>query len=281
MHDDLLLDQVRGYGRTLVAFSGGADSALVLAACVRALGQARVAAVTGVSPAVPPTELAAARAFAAELGVRHLTPSTSELSVAGYRDNGRQRCFFCKTELLTVAGRVAQELGGMTIATGTNADDVRDGFRPGIGAAARLGARTPLADAGIDKAQVRAISRRWGLATWDKPALACLSSRIAYGLQITSGRLVRVAHAEAALRGALTGHGVRDLRVRDLGDQVRVEVDAALVTVVAAVVSLTELLREAGFGELPVQVRPFRSGSMNELPERAREGEHAGGVSAG
>jgi len=260
-----LVDEVRHYGRTLVAFSGGVDSSVVLAAAVRALGAGQVAAVTAASASLPAAELEAARRFCAELGTAHHVVATDELAVAGYRDNGADRCYFCKSTLLDAALGLAAEHAFASVATGTNASDVVAGFRPGIRAAAQRGARTPLADAGLDKQAVRAVARLWQLRTWDKPAAACLSSRIAYGIAITPARLARVERAEVAARDRLRGHNVRDLRVRDLGDTVRLEVDAELVALARADESLHEAIRAAGFAGLPVVVEAFRSGSLNEL----------------
>jgi uncharacterized protein len=270
---DTLRRQLEGLGSVLVAFSGGADSAFVLAAAVRALGPAAVVAATAVSPSLPATELAGARDFASSLGVRHLTPSTDELSREGYRANAGDRCRFCKSELLDVLGPLATSLGVACVVTGTNADDALAGFRPGIQAAAERGALTPLRDAGLTKPQVRRASRDWGLPTWDKPAAACLSSRVAFGVEVTAARLSRVDQAEHDLRVALVEHGieVRDLRVRDLGDVARVEVDAAAVPTVAAAPEV--LARIRGFRTVELDERGFRSGSMNELladPERWR-----------
>ena len=266
---DRLVDALRGYGRTLVAFSGGVDSSVVLAAAARALGPDAVAAVTAVSPSLPAAELAAARAFCAELGVAHHAVPTRELDREGYRRNGPDRCYFCKATLLETATEVAAAGGFAAIATGTNASDVAAGFRPGIRAAAERGARTPLADLGLDKDAVRGIARVWQLRTWDKPAAACLSSRIAYGVRITPARLARVERAEAAVRSLLPG--VRDLRVRDLGERVRLEVDAAAVPRARAHAGVWAAIRDAGFGDAPLTVEPFRSGSMNELlPDPAR-----------
>lgn len=266
---DELVEVLRGYGRTLVAFSGGVDSSVVVAAAARALGRDGAAALTAVSPALPGAELAAARAFCERLGVPHHTVATRELDRAGYRDNGPRRCYFCKSTLLAEAVAVADAQGFDAVATGTNASDVAGGFRPGIQAAARLGARTPLADLGLEKVAVREIARGWQLPTWDKPAAACLSSRIAYGVTITPARLARVEQAEAAARSVLPG--VRDLRVRDLGDAVRLEVDAATLALARHHPDLPEAIRAAGFGEAPLSVEPFRSGSMNELlPDPAR-----------
>ncbi len=261
-----LESDLRSCGSLLVAFSGGADSAFLLAAAVRALGSSRVAAATALSASLPAAELAGARAFAASLGVCLLTPTTDELSRDGYVANAGDRCFFCKAELLDVLVPLAASLGLAHVATGTNADDALAGFRPGIRAAAERGARTPLLDAGLSKAQVRAASRAWGLVTWDKPAAACLSSRVAFGLPVSRERLVRVELAEAALRASLTaaGHQVRDLRVRDLGGgRARIEVDVWLVGVAAAHVDAVGAVE--GFDEVEVDRRGFRSGSMNEL----------------
>jgi uncharacterized protein len=228
-----------------------------------------------VSASLPVAELDAAARFAADLGVRHVFPATDELSRDGYRANAGDRCYFCKAELLDVVVPLAAELGMSHVATGTNADDVRAGFRPGIAAAAERAAVTPLLDAGLTKEQVRAASRAWGLATWDKPAAACLSSRVAFGLEITPARLARVERAEAAVRAALSDQAIAspDVRVRDLGDRARLEVTASAVSVVAASESVLDAVRAAGFAEVEVDPRGFRSGAMNELlpdPERYR-----------
>ena len=248
----------------LVAFSGGVDSGVLLAAAVRALGAGRVVAATAVSPSLPAAERAAAAAFAAGLGVRHEFPRTDELARAGYRANAGDRCAFCKTELIEVLTPLAGRLGIADVVTGTNADDLTAGFRPGIRAAAERGAWAPLARAGLTKDDVRAAARRWGLPLADKPAAACLASRIAYGVPVSAAGLARVEAAEAALRGALTAAGlpVRDLRVRDVGgDVARVEVDAVLVPEVGP-----ELLAAVrGFARVELDPRGFRSGSMNEL----------------
>ena len=260
----LLEELLRGHERLMVAFSGGADSAFLLAAAVRALGADNVAAATAYSDSLPLAERDPAMAFARSLGVEVLTPETSEMDREGYRANEGDRCAFCKAELLDVLGPLADEHGYGTVATGTNADDARAGFRPGIAAASDRGAVTPLLDAGLTKDQVRAASLAWELPTWDKPAAACLSSRIAFGIEITPARLARVEQAEAALRGALTdaGHDVVNVRVRDLGEGARVEVDRHLVGVAAEHV---DVVRAAGFTEVEVDPLGFRSGSMNDL----------------
>ena len=272
---DNLAVRLSALGSVLVAFSGGADSAFLLAAAVRALGPSRVGAATAVSASLARTELAPAREFAADLGVVHRTPATSELERAGYRRNDGDRCAFCKSELLDVLIPLAAELGLSCVATGTNADDAAAGFRPGIRAARERGALTPLLDAGLTKDQVRTASRRWGLPTWDKPAAACLSSRIAYGIPITGSRLARVDRAELALRAALDRAGipVRDLRVRDLGDTATIEVDTSVTGQVARCPAALGAVRAAGFTRVGVDPVGFRSGSMNERladPERYR-----------
>jgi pyridinium-3,5-biscarboxylic acid mononucleotide sulfurtransferase len=271
--DDHLLDlrlaaleaDLRERGSVLVAYSGGADSAFLLAAAVRALGADKVAAATGYSHSLPISERDPAREFAARLGVEVLTPETHEMERDGYRANDGDRCYFCKAELLDVLTPLAAARGLAHVATGTNADDAVAGFRPGIRAAAERGAIAPLRDAGLTKAQIRAASRRWDLPTWDKPAAACLSSRIAYGVEVTPHRLGRVERSEVAARAVLSGLGLTNLRVRDLGDRASVEVDAALLPLDPQVeADLLDAVRGSGFGEAVVDHRGFRSGSLNE-----------------
>lgn len=268
---------LQALGSVLVAFSGGTDSAFLLAAAVRTLGPERVAAATAVSGSLPAAELGQAKDFCADLGVRHLTPSTHEIEREGYRNNAGDRCYFCKAELVDVLTPLAAQQGLASVATGTNADDAVAGFRPGIRAAAERGAATPLRDAQLTKAQIRAQSRAWDLPTWDKPAAACLSSRIAFGIEVTPSRLARVEKAEMALRDWMTGHGlaVTDLRVRDLGTTARVELDGAALDAVAGDPRRRDgalaVVTGSGFAEAVIDPRGFRSGSMNErLPDSAR-----------
>lgn len=261
-----LLGTVKAYGPLAVAFSGGADSALVLAAAVRALGPDKVLAVTAVSESLAAGELAPARDLAGSLGVTHLTPRTREMDRPGYRANGQDRCYFCKSEVLDTIVALARDHGFRGVATGTNADDAADPYRPGIAAGRERGIRTPLLDAGLSKADVRAVSRHWSLPTWDKPAAPCLASRIRYGVEVTSYRLARIDRAETAVRALLAEAGVpvTDLRVRDLGETARVEVTAATVQAVAALAGVREAVAESGFGAVPVEVSAFRSGRLNQ-----------------
>jgi uncharacterized protein len=270
---DSLDRDLRSRRSVMVAFSGGADSAFLLAAAARSLGTDNVAAATAYSDSLPQHERSPARAFAEDLGVRVFTPRTHEMEREGYRANAGDRCYFCKAELLDVLGPLAREHGFAHVATGTNADDAVAGFRPGIRAADERGAITPLRDAGLTKEQIRSASRDWGLPTWDKPAAACLSSRIAYGIEVSPFRLARIERAEVAVRQALDAAGidVRNLRVRDLDDVASIEIDSAAVDTAAAVPEIVGAARAAGFPEARLDPRGFRSGAMNErLPEPER-----------
>jgi pyridinium-3,5-biscarboxylic acid mononucleotide sulfurtransferase len=260
-----LLDWFGRCTRVLVAFSGGVDSALVVAAAARALGAASVSAITAVSESLPTGMLSAARQLCADLGVRHTEVATREIDNPGYWRNGPDRCYFCKATLIDTVVAEGHLEPGVRLVTGTNADDVRAGWRPGIRAAAERGAGTPLADTGLTKDQVRALSRHWGLPGSDRPASPCLSSRVAYGVQITPARLARVDTAERAVRMALAQAGVfvHDLRVRDLGETVRLEVDADSVAAVRDVGAVRAAVASAGFGARTLEIAPFRSGSLN------------------
>jgi len=262
---DALLADLRSRGSVLVAYSGGADSALLLAAAVRALGARDVGAATAYSDSLPQGERGPARELAERLGVRVFTPRTHEMDREGYRANAGDRCYFCKAELLETLLPLAEEHGFAHVATGTNADDAVAGFRPGIRAADERGAITPLRDAGLTKQQVRDVSRAWGLPTWDKPAAACLSSRIAYGIEVSPFRLGRVERAETGVRAALAAAGidVRNVRVRDLGERGRLEVDAAVVPDVRETPAVLAAVTDAGFAEVELDPHGFRSGSMN------------------
>jgi uncharacterized protein len=263
---DALRRELEATGGVMVAFSGGADSAFLLAAAGQALGDRAVAA-TGVSPSLAEAELADARALAAELGLRHLVVPTHEGERPGYLRNGPDRCFFCKDELFDVLGPLAAA-EGLALAVGTNTDDLGD-HRPGQRAAAEHGVLTPLVAAGFSKAEVRAASRRMGLRTADKPAAACLASRVAYGVQVTPARLSRVERAEALLRS----FGLAQLRVRDHGDLARVEVPTeALGTLVEPErrARLVAGLHDLGFTWVTLDLDGFRSGSMNSALKAER-----------
>lgn len=262
MHTELV-GRLAEIGPVAVAFSGGADSALVLAAAVRANGPGAVLAVTADSASLATAELEHAKAFAKAQGVRHIARSTTELDNPGYAANGRDRCYFCKSTVLDAIMATAREHGLTAVATGTNADDARDPFRPGIRAGDEIGVHTPLRDLGLTKADVRAVSLHWGLSTWDKPALPCLASRVRYGLAITPARLARVERAEVAVRAWLAERGTpsRDLRVRDLGDVGRVELDPQLAAVPELAAALDEVVRAAGFAG--AELAEFRSGALN------------------
>jgi uncharacterized protein len=253
-----------GYDQMVVAFSGGADSAFLLAVAADVLGE-RCHAVTAVSETMARSEVADAKALAQELGLgaRHHVIESHELEVPGFADNPTHRCALCKTELMDVAAPLAHELGGAAVALGTNVDDLGD-VRPGIAAARDRGACMPLVDAQLTKADVRALSRELGLRTWDKPQLACLSSRFPYGTHITPDRLRRVDAFEDGLRAL----GFRQLRVRFHEAIARLELPAdELAALVAPGVRerVVALGKQLGFSYVALDLAGFRSGSLNEV----------------
>jgi uncharacterized protein len=259
---DALRAAIATYDQVVVAFSGGVDSAFLLKVAADTLGP-HCHAITAVSQTMARSEIADAAALAAELGLgaRHHIVESHELAVPGFADNPEHRCALCKTELMDVAAPLAAALGGAPVALGTNLDDLGD-VRPGIAAARERGARMPLVDAGFTKAEVRAASRELGLRTWDKPQLACLSSRFPYGTQITPERLRRVDAFEDGLRAL----GFRQLRVRFHDTIARLELEVSeLPRALDLRDRLVELGKQLGFAYVALDLAGFRSGSLNEV----------------
>lgn len=258
-----LREILRSYDGLLVAFSGGVDSTFLLRVGVDELG-ARCHAVTCVSETMARAEAEDARRLAAELGLaeRHHVIESAELERPGFADNPRHRCALCKTELMELAAPLAERLGIHRIALGTVADDLGDD-RPGIAAAAARGAVSPMVEADLGKGEVRELSRELGLRTWNKPQLACLSSRFPYGTRITPERLRRVDRFEDGLRAL----GFAQLRVRFHDAIARLELDGDdLVRAVQPDVrrAILELGAELGFTYVTLDLRGYRSGSLNE-----------------
>jgi uncharacterized protein len=245
-------------GRVVVAFSGGADSTYLAAAATSVLGADRVHSVTAVSPSLAGDEEADCRSLANELGLRWTPVATDEMERAAYRLNDTDRCYHCKAELMDVVGPIAASERA-TVVLGVNLDDLGD-HRPGQRAATEAGAQFPLVTAGFTKADVRAASRAMGVRTWDKPAAACLASRIPYGTAVSVEILGRVDRAEAALHRL----GFAQVRVRHYDDTARIEVDLDdLARVVAARAAIVDAVRGAGYRYVTVDLEGFRSGNLN------------------
>jgi pyridinium-3,5-biscarboxylic acid mononucleotide sulfurtransferase len=255
---DDLKDALRRLGRVVVAFSGGADSSLLAKVAQDTLGRDAVLCVTALSPSLAGAEEAECRSLADEWDLRWLGVPTSEMEDAAYVANGPDRCARCKTALMDAVGPLASAEGA-TVVLGVNVSDLGD-HRPGQAAAAAAGAAFPLVEAGFTKDDIRRWSRQMGLRTWDKPAAACLASRLPYGTPVTLGRLAAVEAAESALRAL----GFGQLRVRHHGDAARLEVETAvLADVVARREEVVQAVRAAGFRFVALDLEGFRSGSLN------------------
>jgi len=266
---DKLRAIIRTRPKAVVAFSGGVDSTLLLKACVDALGAANVTAVTGVSQTYTPEEKAAARRAARGLGVRHILIETDELACAAFAANPADRCYHCKRELFGRIADLARSLGADTFYDASNVDDLAD-YRPGHRAVEEFGVRSPLVEAGLAKKDVRALSKKLGLGSWNKPANPCLASRVPYGTPITVETLARIGAGEKYLRGL----GFPIVRLRHHGELARIEVPAADLPRITRPVTARKIarrLRSLGYLWTSVDLEGYRMGSLNRAV-RGRSG---------
>lgn len=253
---------LRELKRIIVAYSGGVDSAVLLAVAVQELGD-NVLAVTGRSESLAQGELESASEVARLLGARHEVIETAEFDDPSYRANPKNRCFYCKHELFSQLQQIAHERGFAQVVDGFNADDGTSTLdvRPGHEAGVALGVRSPLAEAGLGKTAIRALAQTFGLPVWNKPATPCLSSRVPYGTAIEVDDLRRIDLAERYLRAL----GYEVVRVRHFGATARIEVPATQVPrLVASRSSVSRALRSVGYEHVEIDSRGYRTGSLNE-----------------
>ena len=258
-----LVSTIQDYGKCAVAFSAGVDSTVVAKAAALALGD-NARAVTAVSPSLASGELEQAKSIAQQIGIRHQIIKTQEVNNADYRKNHSDRCYFCKSELYDQIELLVASCVDCVILNGTNTDDLGD-HRPGLVAANEHKVRSPMVDCGMDKSMVRELAEYWDLPVWNKPAMPCLSSRIAYGVEVTPERLAMVDKAEQFLRS----QGYRELRVRyHEGDLARIEVPAHEIARLIADPLCNQIrteLHTLGFKFVTIDLAGFRSGSLNSM----------------
>lgn len=264
---------LRALGSVAVAFSGGVDSTFLLWVAHDVLGDA-AAAITVDAPACPRREMAEAADFCRRYGIRQRLIPVDQMAIPGFADNPPDRCYHCKKVIFTHITKAAREMGITAVADGSNVDDTGD-YRPGMAAIRELGIVSPLLAAGLTKAEIRALSKERGLPGWDRPSAACLASRFAYGQRITVGGLSRVEAAEDMLHGM----GFDRVRVRVHGDLARIEVDPALFPRLLegdGAARIARTLSDLGFAYVTLDLRGYRTGSMNEVLSRPGDSPDGG-----